>query len=102
MWLFAGHSETTFELLDILKQLLSSQVFDGLVSTPFLKRKRMELQKTKDHAIKDLNLKVKRLEMLSLRLTDLVVDVSAKMANIMDIRSEEEETEVELIKKGKQ
>ena len=91
-WLFAGQSEANFVY----------QVFDGVVSTPFLKRKRMELQKTKDHAVKDLNLKVRRLQLLSLRLTDLVVDVSAKMANIMDIRSEEEETEVELIKKGKQ
>ena len=91
-WLFAGQLETTFVY----------QVFDGLVSTPFLKRKRMELQKNKDHAIKDLNLKVKRLEMLSLKLTDLVVDVSKEMANVMDIRSEEEETEVALFKRGKQ
>ena len=62
----------------------------------------MELQKTKDHAVKDLNLKVRRLQLLSLRLTDLVVDVSEEMANLMDIRSEEEETEEALFKRGKQ
>jgi hypothetical protein len=55
----------------------------------------MELQKTKDHAVKDLNLKVRRLQLLSSRLTDLVVDVSTEMANVKKEKEKMEGTAVQ-------